>query len=191
MGGNSAANLTQILQSAESEGRRPEDDVLPLVYDELRRIAGRQLAQETARQTLQPTALVHEAYLRLVGSEANRWESRGHFFAAAAEAMRRILIDRARARLTEKRTPSGHRVALSIASISEEEIPADELLAMDEVLNRLEARDARKAKVVKLKFFAGLTNQKIAEVLGLSYETIKDDWSFARAWLHREMNRDG
>lgn len=165
------------------------DQLFSLVYDELRRMAGGQMSKETPAQTLQPTALVHEAYERLLRNEPLRWQSRGHFFHAAATAMRRILIDRARAKDTAKRSPNGLRVPLDEATSALDEMPVDDILALDDVLTRLEQRDARKASVVNLKFFAGLTNEDTAKALGVSLTTVKDDWQFARAWLHRELNR--
>lgn len=179
------------MQAAAAAGRRAEDDLMPLVYDELRRIAAQQLADEPAGHTLQPTALIHEAYLRLTGGSPVEWKSRGHFFSAAAQAMRRILVDRAREKKTAKRSPSGVRVPLADDCAVRGAAPAEELLAIDEALSRLEELDDRKAKVVGLKYFAALSNQEVADALGVSLSTVKDDWRFARAWLHREMTRHG
>ncbi|HEY1375795.1 MAG TPA: ECF-type sigma factor [Gemmataceae bacterium] len=160
------------------------DDLLPLVYAELRRLAARQLAGEAPGQTLQPTALVHEAYLRLAGGAAPR--SRNEFLAAAATAMRRVLIDRARARRAEKRGGGRGRADLDPDHLAAPERSAD-LLALDEALTRLVAQDPRKAKLVELRYFAGLTLDEAAAALEISPATADRDWAFARAWLHREL----
>ena len=165
------------------------DKLLPLVYDELRRVAAAQLAQERPGQTLQATALVHEAYLRLVGGGDSSWENRRHFFAAAAEAMRRILVERAR-RKKRVRHGGGHcRVDLD-ADEMPIEIPAVDLLALDEALDRWAAEDPQKAELVKLRFFAGLGEQEAAEVLGISRATAARHWAYARAWLFDRLRDD-
>ena len=156
---------------------------MPLVYEELRKLAGARLAQEKPGQTLEATALVHEAYLRLVGDEPTPWDSRGHFFAAAAEAMRRILIDRARQKRRPKHGGQRHRVKLEDVSASTEQ-PADDLLALDEALVALTAVAPRKGELVKLRFYAGLTIPEAAATLGISEATAQRDWTYARTWLY-------
>lgn len=161
---------------------------MPVVYDELRRLAKSRLAKERGPQTLDPTALVHEAYLRLVGDGDASWGGRGHFFGAAAIAMRRILVERARARNRIKRGGGAARVELTEQALVSEP-PADELIALDEALDRLSAMDARKGQVVMLRYFAGLGVEETAKALDVSVATVKNDWAFARAWLHRELSR--
>jgi RNA polymerase sigma factor (TIGR02999 family) len=164
-------------------------DLLPLVYDELRRLAARKLAGEKAGHTLQPTALVHEAYLRLLGPEGARvgWNGRAHFFAAAAEAMRRILIENARRKHAEKRGGGRIRIDLIDASAISVETPPDDLIALDDALARLEREDKPKADLVKLHFFVGLTLEEAADLLGLSRATAYRHWTYARAWLHHAI----
>jgi RNA polymerase sigma factor (TIGR02999 family) len=181
--------ITGILSAIEQGDPHASGQLLPLVYDELRRLAAQRLAQENPGQTLQATALVHEAFLRLVDTEkVQHWNSRGHFFAAAAEAMRRILIEQARRKRRLKHGGDRKRVdfdeALSIAAG-----PSQELLALDEVLNRLEATDPLAAKVVKLRYFAGLTMPQTAEVLAISLRQAERNWTFAKTWLHRELTQ--
>ena len=177
--------ITLLLQRADAGDASAAERILPLVYDELRKLAAAKMAREAAGQTLQPTALVHEAWLRL-GEQS--FENRAHFFGAAAEAMRRILIERARRRLA-MRHGGGHEPV----NVDEIEIAApskdDELLAVHEALDALAAHDARKAELVKLRYFAGLTIDEAAEVLGISAPTAKRDWTYARAWLFREIGR--
>ena len=157
---------------------------MPLLYEELRKLAAHKLSLEKPGQTLQATALVHEAYLRLVGGEQTRdWDSRGHFFAAAAEAMRRILIDRARHKQTRKAGGGQRRLDLDDIEPALEEGNGDRLLALDEALRQLEAEEPRKAELVKLRFFAGLTAEQAAAALGVSLRTANRHWAFARAWL--------
>ena len=159
-------------------------ELLPLVYDELRRLAALQVAGEAPGQTLQATALVHEAYLRLVGDGAGRsWNDRRHFYAAAAEAMRRILIDRARDRKRLKRGGGLRRRALDLDGVLDDEVPDDDLIALDEALPRLAAENARSAELARLRLFAGLTLPEAAASLGLSRRTAVRSWAFARAWL--------
>ncbi len=182
--------VTEILASMECGDPRAAEQLLPLVYDELRKLAAARMAQEAPGQTLQATALVHEAYLRLVDGElAQRWDSRGHFFAAAAEAMRRILIEQARRRKSLKQGGDRQRLELDDVEISVD-APADDLLALDEALERLERTDPLKAAVVKLRFFAGLTVPEAAAALGISASTADNYWAYARCWLRLEM-RDG
>jgi RNA polymerase sigma factor (TIGR02999 family) len=166
---------------------RPACELLPLVYDELRRLAAQRLAREAPGQTLQATALVHEAYLRLVGESPDRpWDSRGHFFAAAAEAMRRILVENARRRHRLKRGGDRARVDVDQVELAAPGIDAD-VLALDEALERLAQTEPLKAQVVQLRVFAGLTIGQVAEVLGLSISTTDRYWAYARAWLRVEM----
>jgi RNA polymerase sigma factor (TIGR02999 family) len=182
------ADVTQILAAAQAGDPQAAADLLPVVYDELRALAAARLAAESPGQSLDATALVHEAYLRLVGSEsAPRWHGRGHFVAAAAEAMRRILIDRARHRRTLK--AGGGRPHADAAEIDPPAPePVVDLLALDEALEKLERVDRRKSEVVKLRFFLGLTNEEAAEALGVSPTTTDKDWAYARAWLRVELD---
>ena len=190
-----ANDVTILLRMASDGDSQAAADLLPLVYEELRRLARSKMSRERdagAGQTLQPTALVHEAYMRLLGPDGAqlRWEGRAHFFGAAARAMRRILVERARSRGRVKRGGGNARVALADDALAVEP-PGDDLLALDEALERLEQRDRRKAEVVMLRFFAGLTIEEIAAALSVSPATVKNDWTFARAWLHRELAKDG
>jgi RNA polymerase sigma factor (TIGR02999 family) len=175
-------DVTRILLDIEQGDPKAAEQLLPLVYDELRKLAAQKLAHEKPGQTLQATALVHEAYIRLVGDAAGRWEGRGHFFAAAAEAMRRILIDRARRKATRKAGGGRRGVDLDAFDPPLDE-PDPELLALDESLRELERRHPRKAEVVKLRFFAGLTTAQAAAALGVSTSTAENDWAYARSWL--------
>ncbi len=184
------SDVTHILAAIERGDVKAADQLLPLVYDELRRLAAQRLANERPGQTLQATALVHEAYVRLVGaSEPPRWDGRGHFFAAAAEAMRRILIDRARHKQTKKAGGGLRRLDLDDIEPVLEEENGDRLLALDEALRKLEVEDPRKAELVKLRFFAGLTTEQAAAVLGVSTSTAEKDWAYARSWLRVAINR--
>lgn len=180
-------DVTRILSAIESGDRRAAEQLLPLVYDELRKLAAARLAQEKPGQTLQATALVHEAYLRLVGAEASSgWDSRGHFFAAAAESMRRILIDQARQKKSHRRGGSWQRCELSDADRIALPIN-DELLDLDDALSRLAAADQQAAELVKLRVFAGMSTEEAAALLGVSVRTAKRNWAYARAWLGREL----
>jgi RNA polymerase sigma factor (TIGR02999 family) len=164
------------------------EHLLPLVYEELRKLAAQKLAQEKPGQTLQPTALVHEAYLRLLGSGPQpRWDSRGHFFCAAAEAMRRILVDQARGKASVKRGGGRHRVPLDAAGIAAADVRHGDILALDEALGRLAAEDREAADLVRLRFFAGLTSEQAADVLGISTRTADRIWHYARAFLLKEL----
>jgi RNA polymerase sigma factor (TIGR02999 family) len=183
-------DVTQILNAIEQGDPHAGAQLLPLVYDELRKLAAQRLAQERPGQTLQATALVHEAYLRLVGgAETPDWDGRRHFFAAAAEAMRRILIDRARHKQTHKAGGGRRRLDLDDIEPVLEEENGDRLLVVDEALQQLEAEDPRKAEVVKLRFFAGLTAEQTAAALGVSTSTAEKDWAYARSWLRVAIDR--
>jgi RNA polymerase sigma factor (TIGR02999 family) len=179
--------LTVILQRLEQGDPHAANELLPLVYEELRRLAAQKMARESPGQTLQATALVHEAWLRLGGDEQPEWQNRAHFFAAAAEAMRRILIDNARRKQTLRHGGGEQRVNLAALELAVN-LDDEQLLALSEALEQLAAHDARKAELVKLRFFAGLTIEQAARVLGVSGPTAKRDWTYARAWLFREMN---
>ena len=180
-------DVTQILSAIENGDPHAAEQLLPLVYEELRKLAARRLVREKAGQTLQATALVHEAYLRLVGPEdARRWDGRGHFFAAAAEAMRRILVDNARRKQTAKHGGGHRRRELDGVEVAAGE-PVDDLLALDEALTLLAAEDPAKAELVKLRYFAGLSTEEAAQVLGISVATAKRRWAYARAWLFRAV----
>ena len=179
--------VTQLLAAAGEGDSRAASDLLPLVYEELRRLARSQMKKEASGRTLQATALVHEAYLRLVGVTDLKWENRGHFFGAAARAMRRILVDEARKRGRQKRGGEFDRIELDQA-----DAPAPgktDLMGLDDALDRLERDDARKAEIVMLRYFAGLSIEETAAALGLSTATVKKEWAFARAWLKRELER--
>ena len=184
-------DVTRILSQIEQGDPSAAEHLLPLVYEELRKLAAAKLANEEPGQTLQATALVHEAYVRLLGprEEEIQFNGRGHFFAAAAEAMRRILVDAARRKQSRKRGGDLQRVQLDPDLISEQD-KNEKLLAMDQALVQLEQTDAAKAKLVKLRFFAGLTMKQIAEVLEISNTTADRYWAYARAWLQREMTED-
>lgn len=182
------SDVTQLLDAAAAGDRQAAADLLPLVYAELRRLASARMAAEPAGHTLQPTALVHEAFVRLVGAgDAPRWENRGHFFAAAAEAMRRVLVDMARRKDRVRHGGEVRRVALP-PDLAAEPDPEADLLAIDGVLDALAAHDPAAAELVKLHIFAGLTIEKTAVVLGLSNRTAYRTWSYARAWMFRRLN---
>jgi RNA polymerase sigma factor (TIGR02999 family) len=180
-------NLTSILRAAEGGDAHAAGQLLPHVYDELRKLAAAKLAQEKPGQTLQPTALVHEVYLRLVGPAGGRaWDSRRHFFAAAAEAMRRILIENARRKRRQKRGGALHRVEFDPAHLSYVS-PAEDLLDLNEALECLAAEDPQAAQFVKLRYFAGLSIEEAAEMVGLSRSAAFEHWAYARAWLRRRL----
>jgi len=183
------SDVTQILHAIEHGDVKASEELLPLVYQELRRLAAHKMANEASGHTLQPTALVHEAYLRLVGSgQAQQWDGRGHFFGAAAEAMRRILVESARRKKRRKHGGELQRVELEEVEMPLP-LPDEELLALDEALDRLVAVDSRAAQVVKLCFFVGLTQEQAGKELGISLATAERLWSFARAWLFQEMQK--
>jgi|SRR5678816_555855 RNA polymerase sigma factor (TIGR02999 family) len=181
-------DITLILQAAEQGDAEAATQLLPLVYGELRRLAAHQMAKEAPGNTLQATALVHEAWIRLVGDETPMFANRAHFFGAAAEAMRRILVESARRRKRLKRGGDLERVDVNAIEIPLP-VPDDELLAVDEALDKLIAVDSRAAEVVKLCFFVGLTQEQAAQELGISVSTTGRLWSFARAWLFREIEK--
>jgi RNA polymerase sigma factor (TIGR02999 family) len=185
------SEVTRILEAIEAGQTQVAERLLPLIYDELRRLAAAKLSREPAGQTLQATALVHEAWLRLAGEQRRQWQGRTHFFAAAAEAMRRILIDNARRKHAVRHGGDLQRVSIddSTAQIAAPVENEDEMLAVHEALDRLTAHDSRKAELVKLRYFVGLTTEQAAEALGISEPTAKRDWAYARAWLFREIGR--
>jgi len=179
--------VTRVLSAIEGGDPHAAEQLLPLVYDELRKLAAQKLAQEKPGQTLEATALVHEVYIRLVDVEkAQHWNSRGHFFAAAAEAMRRILVEQARRKRRQKHGGNRQRVSLHGLMLAVE-LPVAGLLPLDEALTALGEHDAQAAQLVQLHCFAGLSIEQAAEVLGLSPRTAYRDWAFARAWLYREL----
>ncbi len=178
--------VTGLLQRAKQGDENAVATLMPIVYDELRKLAGRYLRQERPGQTLQPTALVHEVYLRLLKDADPAWQNRTHFLAIAARSMRQILIERARARRTAKRGGAQARVTFD-EGIAVENEPAVDLLALDQALERLAAFDPQQARIVELRFFGGLTIEETADALGISPATVKRGWSLARAWLYREM----
>ena len=179
-------DVTQVLEQLKGGDRHAADKLLPMVYDEFRALARHYLAQERANHTLQPTALVHEAYMKLVDQTRVDWQGKSHFFAVAAQAMRRILVDHARSRQREKRGGGRARVILDEAVALSPQKDED-VLALDEALERLAKLDPRQAKVVELRFFGGLNVEEVAEALGVSKRTVEGDWTFARAWLSREL----
>jgi RNA polymerase sigma factor (TIGR02999 family) len=184
------SDVTRILSAIERGEPGAPEQLLPLVYDELRKLAAARLARERPGHTLQPTALVHEAYVRLVDAGGERrWDGRGHFFAAAAEAMRRILVDGARRKRSGKRGGGLARHAADALELAAPE-PAEDLLALDAALDRLAAKDPVKARLVTLRHFAGLTIAEAAETLGISTTTANRYWAYARAWLHQEIAGD-
>ena len=180
------SDVTRILEAAQQGDPTAADQLLPVVYEELRRLAAHKMANEAAGHTLQPTALVHEAWLRLVGNENQKWDGRAHFFGAAAEAMRRILIERARRKRAARHGGDQQRVDLQemdLASPTDD----DQLLAVNEALDKLAAQHKVEAELVKLRYFVGMTNEEAADVLGISPRTAKYYWTHARAWLYREI----
>jgi len=176
------SETTKMLEAISAGESQASEQLLPLVYEELRRLAAARMSQEAAGHTLQPTALVHEAWLRLVGGQNQSWENRAHFFGAAAEAMRRILIERARRKSRLKR--GSGQALLDIADLDVmAALPDDKVLLVDEALEALKLEDPEKARIVMLKFFAGLTNEQAAEVLNVNERTVRRQWEFAKAWL--------
>jgi len=186
---NESGNITQLLKEYQSGSKDALDQMFPLVYGELRRLAASRLRGEHSEHTLQPTALVHEAYLRLVEQHSADWQNRAHFFGLAAEMMRRILVNHAVKNNAEKRF--GNQTRLALDEIVDFTQGQDvNLISLDEALTTLAEFDPKQAKIVELKFFAGLTNEEIAEVLSISDSTVKREWRIAKAWLHDQMNKD-
>ncbi len=181
------SDVTRILESIDQGDPKAADELLPLVYDELRKLAAAKMANEAAHQTLQPTALVHEAWQRLVGAGNPPFANRAHFFAAAAEAMRRILIDTARRKRARRHGGDQQRMDIGEIDVAGSD-DDDQLLAVNEALTKLAANNPLQADVVKLRYFAGMTNLEAAQALGLSERTVKNYWSHARAWLFREIS---
>lgn len=179
-------DATQLLRAIEDGDPQAAKDLLPLVYDQLRELAAAKMAREQPGHTLQPTALVHEAYIRLVGKTDPQWNSRGHFFGAAAEAMRRILVENARRK--NRRRERDQELALNLQTLRVASIANDDqILALNEALETLEARDPVKAQLVKLRFFTGLKNEEAAEIMGLSVTTIKRHWTYLKSWLYTQL----
>lgn len=180
--------VTQLLARFRAGDREAESRLVPLVYGELRRLARMYLSREQAHVSLQPTALVHEAFLRLAGDGQPEWQNRAHFFAISARVMRQILVDRARRRGAFKRGGSRQKVELQDAIVFSED-KSEQLIALDQALSRLAQQDERQSQIVEMKFFGGLSTEDIARVLHLSPRTVKRDWMVARAWLHKEITR--
>ena len=181
-------DVTRILNAIEQGDAKATEELLPLVYEELRLLAARKMAQESPGQTLQATALVHEAYIRLVGEEKQNWKNRRHFFLAASEAMRRILVDNARRKERLKHGGEHHRSELDESALKQnEDLLVDDLIVLDEALTKLSEEDEVKAKVVKLRYFAGLSVDQISDILEISPRTVKRYWAYARAWLLSEI----
>jgi RNA polymerase sigma factor (TIGR02999 family) len=183
-----SSDITKMLQAASAGGGMPSEDLLPLVYDELRRLASSDMRNEAPGQTLQPTALVHEAWLRLAGTDERRWNDRAHFFRTAAQVMRRILVDRARQKSSLKRD-GGERIDASeidLVHASQD----DRVLLINEVLDRLEIDNPQAAQIITMKFFGGLTNREIVEALGIPERTVERRWSYAKAILFRMLRED-
>ena len=184
------SDVTQILNAIERGNTQAADELLPLVYEELRRLAAQKLVRERPDHTLRATGLVHEAYIRLVEAKSQNWKSRGHFFRAAAEAMRRILIEHARRKKSLKRGGDRQKVEFDASmAVAPVDVPPDEMLALDEALEKLASKDRAKADLVKLRVFAGLTGKQAAEILGIAESKACEDLAYARAWLCLEMNR--
>ena len=181
--------VTRIINAIEQGEPQASEKLLPLVYEELRLLAAQKMAQERIGHTLQATALVHEAYIRLIGQEAQNWASRAHFFRAASEAMRRILVDNARRKQSIKRGGHRQKVKLNEAIMAIEE-PGDDLLALDEALDKLAAEDDKLAELIKLRYFAGLNLDQIAEIMGIGRRTADRYWALGRAWLYRRIASD-
>lgn len=184
------SDVTRILESIEHGDPKAAEELLPLVYGELRKLAAAKMAYEAPGQTLQPTALVHEAWLRMVGDQNSKFANRAHFFAAAAEAMRRILIDRARRKRAARHGGDQQRVEIEEADIGMPDHDSDQLLAVNEAIDKLAAVDRVEAELVKLRYFVGLTIEETAAILGVSPRTAKNYWTHARAWLFREIKKD-
>ncbi len=179
--------VTRLIERANAGDRDAARDLLPLVYEQLRALATRKMAAEKPGHTLQATALVHEAYLRLVGEGHEHWGGRAHFYVAAAEAMRRILIESARRKGRQKRGGGRRRLSVDSVDLAGKAVPIEEIVSVDEAIRRLEERDHRMAEIVRLKFFAGLEVAEIAALLDISDRTVRRDWAMARAWLYRDL----
>jgi RNA polymerase sigma factor (TIGR02999 family) len=182
-------NITELLASYGRGNKESLDQLMPIVYDELRRQAARYLRREQVGHTLQTTALIHEAYVRLVDQRNMQWQNRAHFFGIAAQMMRRILVDHARSKKRVKRGGSEIRVSFEDANVAAKGQDLD-VVALDEALERLAQIDEQQSRVVELRFFSGLSVEETAEVMGISKSTVKRDWSMAKAWLHRELSGD-
>ena len=180
--------VSQLLVQWRNGDQQALDTLMPLVYDELRRIAGRYMKRERAEHTLQTTALVNEAYLRMVDQKNVDWQNRAHFFAVAASVMRHLLVDHARARGRIRRGADPQQVSLDEAALISEQ-RGEEMIALDEALTKLAAIDARKVKIVELRYFSGLSAEETATVLGVSEITVKREWLKAKAWLYRELSQ--
>ena len=189
MATSSQPDVTKLLLEWSEGDRQSLDKLLPVVYQELRRLAQHYLRQERPDHTLQATALVHEVYLKLIDTKAVRWENRAHFFAVTAQVMRHILVDLARQRRAQKRG-GGQKVAFDETLGVPEDSGTVNLVALDEALDRLAAVDARQGRIIELRYFGGLSTEETAEVLGISSRTVKREWRMARAWLHRELRED-
>jgi RNA polymerase sigma factor (TIGR02999 family) len=187
--GESSGQITRLLQELSRGNAGAEEELIPLVYDDLRRIAARYMRREGHEHTLQATALVHEAYLRLAKPNRSGWQNRAHFFAVAARVMRRILVDAARARLSEKR--GGGATPIADLLVAEPSLPVDaeQMLALNAALDRLAQIDQRQCRMVELRFFAGMTVEETAEALNISSRTVKREWQMAKAWLYGELTR--
>lgn len=183
-------DVTQLLTELRNGDQDAATKLMPLVYHELRRLAGHYMSRERADHTLQATALVHEAYIRLVDQQAGQWQNRAHFFGVAAQLMRQILVDHARTHRAAKRGGNQQKVPLEEGLVFSEE-QSGSLMALDEALTRLAEFDPRQARIVELRFFAGLSVEETAEVLGVSSKTVQREWNLAKAWLHREIEPDG
>jgi RNA polymerase sigma factor (TIGR02999 family) len=184
---NSSPDITEMLRDWSDGKRDALDNLMPLVYGELRRQAARYLRRERPDHTLQTTALIHEAYIKLIDQKDVQWQNRAHFFAIAAQAMRRILVDYARTKHREKRGGDAAKLSLEEATMIAVEEKSVDLMALDEALTRLAEIDERKSRIVELRYFSGLSVRETAEVLGVSPKTIESDWTMAKAWLHREL----
>lgn len=182
-------SITEILSRRELDNGEVAERLFPIHYDQLRELATHQLRDERRTASIQPTLLVHEAFLRLVDGDM-QWDSRAHFFGSAARAMRQILVDHARQRMAVKRGGDRQREFVDLSHVASDPVSCNQLLALDEALEALEAIDQRKAKVISLRFFAGLTIEETAQALGMAVTTVKEDWRFARAWLRRRIQRD-
>jgi RNA polymerase sigma factor (TIGR02999 family) len=185
--GISPGEVTNLLIQLKNGNRDAQSRLIPLVYAELRRLAAVYMRRERSGHTLQATALVHEAYLRLAGQDGISWQNRAHFFGVAANIMRRILVDHARAKQAKKRGGLDQKVSFDEAVLVQPEAP-QQFLALDEALERLAKRDPRESRIVELRFFGGLSDEETAEVLGISVRTVKRDWKVARAWLYQQLN---